>query len=368
MLQLKNICVTYSYKKVLNGISTVFEEGRIYSLLGENGAGKSTLAHILAGELKPTAGEILINNRPVSFNSPKAALNMGITCVQQHPRLCPSISILDNLKIGLPKYQYKNITRTDILSSIFNIWLPECKPEDSVKDLTEKECFFVSLISAILKNPKLIILDEPPEIPTEKLRLLTKAGITLLIITHNLKEAVEKSDNIILLQNGVIVQEEEASNITEAEIKEKLYGISKTVEIPKCIQQMDISESDIKHDFGNTGYIPSDKTYTASNPNLSILQLVTAFNPTGKQKELENKTIQILQKADVNIKIYEPVSYLSGGMLQRLILERELAENPKTLYMFNPTHGLDVEATEHLYKKLEVLSESGTKIIFGDCK
>ena len=368
MLQLKDICVNYSYKKVLNGISIDFEAGKIYSLLGENGAGKSTLAHVICGDLKPTSGTLYLTQTEVNFKSPRDALEHGITCIHQRPLLSQSISIFDNLKIGITKQQYKLLKTSDFIAPLFNTWLPAHKLSTPVNNLNEEEQFYVSLIGALLKNPKFLILDEPPLIPLEKLRLLTKQGITILMITHNLREAIEKSDVIILLQNGNILQKSPASEITEAEIKQKLYGISKTVEVPSCIKQKKLNESDIVHDFGKIGYIPSDKNFVASNPNLSILQLVTAFHPKGKQSDLINKTKKLLEQADVDIKFNEKARCLSGGMLQRIILQREIEENPEKLIMFNPTHGLDVEATENLYNTLKALSSKGTEIIFGDTK
>ena len=113
------------------------------------------------------------------------------------------------------------------------------------------------------------------------------------------------------------------------------------------------------------GYIPSDKTFRASNPNLTILQLCSAYHTDKSQAFLRDYSRELLKKAEVNIQLYEKASCLSGGMLQRLILERELAENPKELYLFAPTHGLDLEATERLYTRLEGLAKNGTKIIIG---
>ena len=66
----------------------------------------------------------------------------------------------------------------------------------------------------------------------------------------------------------------------------------------------------------------------------------------------------------MNIKLQEKAACLSGGMRQRLVLERELAEKPKKLYLFNATHGLDIDATQKLYAKLEKLWQDGTEIIF----
>ena len=368
MLTLKDICVNFAYKKVLSGISTTFEKGKIYSLLGENGAGKSTLAHVICGDLKPTSGTLYITQTEVCFKSPRDALEHGIACVHQRPLLSQSISIYDNLKIGITQQQYKLLKNSDFIMSLMNIWLPGKKLSTPVKTLSQDEQFFVSLISALLKKPCLLILDEPPSIPLDKLRLLTAQNIIIIMITHNLKEAVEKSDNVILLQNGVIIQESPSADITEEEIKQKLYGFSKKVEIPACIKQEKINESDVTHIFGKTGYIPTDKNFTASDPKLNILQLVTAFHPQGKQSELRKKTSALLQKAEVNIKYHEKADCLSGGMLQRIILQREIEEHPEKLIMFNPTHGLDLQATEKLYNILESLSAQGTEIIFGDAK
>ena len=123
-----------------------------------------------------------------------------------------------------------------------------------------------------------------------------------------------------------------------------------------------------KKEKSSIGYIPSDKTFRASNPNLTILQLLTARHPKGSKKELETYASSLLQKADVNIKLKERVYCLSGGMLQRLILERELAEKPNTLLLFNPTQGLDIEAKNRLFTRLDNLAVNGTTVILGEGK
>ena len=74
MLELKDIHVKYSYKTVLRGINLTFEKGKIYSLLGENGAGKSTLAHVLCGDILPTSGELLLDEKKLNIKNPKDAL------------------------------------------------------------------------------------------------------------------------------------------------------------------------------------------------------------------------------------------------------------------------------------------------------
>ena len=372
MLELKDIHVKYSYKTVLRGINLNFEKGKIYSLLGENGAGKSTLAHVLCGDILPTSGEILLDGKKLNIKNPKDAIKSGIVCVHQRPLLASSISIRENLLIGIDKKEEARIPQ------LMNQWLPERKLSVLVKNLLPAETFTVSLMGALLKNPSVLILDEPPELEKETLRKLTENGLTIIIITHSFKEAVEKSDEVVLLKEGIVLEKTPASQITETDIKHKLFGLTKTVAQPDFIEEKDITEEEVlemRRKLAVTspamtvsqkvGYIPSDKTFRASNPNLTIFQLCTAYHTMLKQNVLEKYSKELLRKAEVNIQLYEKASCLSGGMLQRLILEREIAESPDELYLFDPTHGLDVEATERLYSRLEALAKNGTKVIIG---
>lgn len=362
MLSLKDICVKYSYKTVLTGVSLDFEAGKIYSLLGENGAGKSTLAHVLCGDIRPTSGSIYLDQKKLKIRKPKDAIKNGIVCVHQRPLLAPSLSIRDNLRIGISHKM------TKFIPDIAKNWLPGRDLSEATGTLSEQEVFYTSLAGALLKSPCLLILDEPPFLDKEKIRSLAQEGLTILIITHSFKEAIEKSDQVILLMDGCLLEQKPASQVTEDYIKEKLFGLTKTLITPDFIEEKEISENQIlekRLHNKKIGYIPSDKSFRASNPNLTIFQLCTAYHTGKKQKELEDYSKRLLEKAEVNIRLNEKALCLSGGMLQRLILERELAEGPEELYLFNPTHGLDVEATERLYTRLEGLAKKGTKIIIG---
>ena len=378
MLSLQDICVNYSYKRVLTGITLEFETGKIYSLLGENGAGKSTLAHVLCGDIQPTGGSIYLNQKKLNIKNPKDAIRKGIVCVHQRPLLAPSLSIRDNLRIGISHEMTKKIPE------LTKIWLPGRELSEKVEKLSEQEVFNTSLTGALLKSPCLLILDEPPFLDKNKIRQLAEQGLIILIITHSFKEAIEKSDEVILLKEGKVLEKKEASAITEEYIREKLFGLTKTLAMPDFIEEKEISEEEVlklrnktsgsspkmtdrklKMTDNKIGYIPSDRTFRASNPGLTILQLCTAYHTNLKQEELKKYAETLLEKAAVNIRLYEKASCLSGGMLQRLILERELAENPKELYLFDPLHGLDAEATERLFGRLEGLAKKGAKVIIG---
>ena len=102
------------------------------------------------------------------------------------------------------------------------------------------------------------------------------------------------------------------------------------------------------------GIIPSDRNFRASNPEYSILQLLTVYNNSKKRSDLETQAQQLIERAKINIKASEKVSCLSGGMLQRLLLEREIFENPDILIFCEPLQGLDFEASN---KTLELISK-----------
>lgn len=365
MLNIINLHVKYSYKTVLKGISLSFQAGKIYSLLGENGAGKSTLARVICGDIQPTSGQLFLDDKEIHLSSPKAAIAHGIVCVHQRPLLAPTISILDNLRIGTSRAQLQRIPE------LTEKWLPGKKLSEPVKNLNEKELFYTALTGALLKNPRILILDEPPALDTKKIRNLAESGLTIIIITHSFKEALEKSDEVVLLKDGQILEIQPAALLTEAGIKEKLFGLTREIKLPSEISKQKITEEEVLQKrtvLPRVGYIPSDRVFRASNPDLTVLQLLTAYHTNLKKTELEKFAEKLLLDANVNIKLHEKASCLSGGMLQRLILERELAEKPDTLYLFNPTQGLDAEATERLYQRLRNLAQNGIKVIIGESK
>lgn len=379
MLEVKDLVVKYSYKTVLNGVSLSFEEGKIYSLLGENGAGKSTLAHVLCGDILKTEGTIFFDDEQCDFHSPKDAIQKGICCVHQRPLLAQEISIAENLQLGI-----KKINR-EIEKKLAEYWLLGIPLNTKVKNLGMENQFFVSLTGALLKNPKVIILDEPPKLSNEQLQNLVNCvdensmqndketsspkKRIVIIITHDMHEAIEKTDFTVLLKDGKILKSCETEKTSTEEIENLLFGISEETVLPPFVIQANLDEEKFfSQRNSRLGYIPSDKTFRASNPNLTVKQLLCAKKTFLNEKQSNDFAQMILKKAEVKIRLEEKVSSLSGGMLQRVILEKELSENPKLLVLFKPLHGLDYEAIQKLYGKLESFTQKGGSVIMmTDC-
>jgi ABC-type sugar transport system ATPase subunit len=92
----------YGATHALKGVSIVLHPGEVHAIVGENGAGKSTLTKILAGVIKPDAGEILFNGRAVELSSPMHAKALGVQCVHQELELAPTLSVAENIFLGVP--------------------------------------------------------------------------------------------------------------------------------------------------------------------------------------------------------------------------------------------------------------------------
>lgn len=209
-LSLKNISLKYSHKEVLKNLNIDFEEGKLHALLGENGAGKSTTANIICGELQPDSGTILLNDIPILLKTPKDAINHKICYVHQRPMVAESISVIENLKLGLCKSSIKEIP------SFLSKFLPEINKNKIVKNCSADEKFFIAFISALLKHPDILILDEPTalleksqkEFLFEKLLEIKNNGINIIVITHDLDDAKKYFDTITCLKDGVVTDTE----------------------------------------------------------------------------------------------------------------------------------------------------------------
>lgn len=376
MLSVENLNVTYAYKNVLNDVSVSFSSGKVHLILGENGAGKTTLAKILCGDIKADSGKIFLDDKEVSFSSPRDALAAGIGCVHQRPLLAESISIKENLILGNKHVDYER------LESLVKEFMPKRKLTDLAKTLTPYERVSLALICVLLKNPKIIIMDEPSALLSAaersfisyKVREFVSKGNTAIIVSHFVKEALVLCDHVVLLKNGNILLSDACKNVTPAEIGYYLFERHEKADfdvswpedlnvefVHGIIDENNFSR--ITYEGKKAGLIPADRTFIGSNPNLTILQLLTALKTELPQKEMVEYANKLLKQAQVNIKLDEKASKLSGGMLQRLIVQREIAEKPDVLFLCDPLQGLDINAVEYLFSVLRKLVDDGVRVV-----
>ncbi|MGE4480275.1 ABC transporter ATP-binding protein [Acidocella sp.] len=234
LLSLRGIVKQFPGCLANDHVDLTIGKGEIHALLGENGAGKSTLVKIIYGVMKPDAGHILWNGRPVSIASPAQARALGIGMVFQHFSLFEALSVAENIALGLndPKDRENLDSRIAEISARYGLPLD---PRKAVHDLSVGERQRIEVVRCLLQNPKLLIMDEPTSVLTpqevrklfDTLRRLRGEGCSILYISHKLEEIRGLCERATIMRLGKVVahcdpREKTARELAELMISAKL--------------------------------------------------------------------------------------------------------------------------------------------------
>ncbi|MBT8364638.1 MAG: ABC transporter ATP-binding protein [Deltaproteobacteria bacterium] len=210
---LKMIGITKRFQKVLANDNVDFDlcAGEIHSLLGENGAGKSTLMNILSGMYQPDAGSIIVRGQKVKIDSPQDSLKLGIGMVYQHFALIPNLTVIENLMLGFEGGIFLKLKKAERkLQHISKAYGLSIDPYKMIQDLSVSERQRTEILKILFHDSDIFVLDEPTSVlaPAETdnlfhtLKLLRKAGKTVVLITHNISEALAISNRITIMKAG----------------------------------------------------------------------------------------------------------------------------------------------------------------------
>lgn len=215
-LELKGITKSFGSFIANDSISLAVGNGEILAILGENGAGKSTLMNVVYGLLKADSGQILIDGKEVSINSPADALNAGIGMVHQHFMLIPVFTVAENIVLGHEASKRGVLTLTEAKQKIKKIadeFKFEINPDALIEDLPVGIQQRIEIIRALMYDAKVLILDEPTAVLTPQetdellniMRKLKSNGTSIIFITHKLREVKEVADKIAVIRRGKVV-------------------------------------------------------------------------------------------------------------------------------------------------------------------
>ncbi|MDO9088981.1 MAG: ABC transporter ATP-binding protein [Burkholderiaceae bacterium] len=210
-LQLAHITKRYPSVVANSDVSLLVQPGQTHAVLGENGAGKSTLMKIIYGAVKPDEGTISFNGRPVHIRNPQEARAQGISMVFQHFSLFDTLTVAQNVWLGLDKsLSLAQVTRRiDAKASEYGLDIDPGRP---VHTLSVGEMQRVEIIRALLTDPQLLILDEPTSVLTPQavdklfvvLKKLAQQGCSILYISHKLHEIRELCTACTVLRGGKV--------------------------------------------------------------------------------------------------------------------------------------------------------------------
>lgn len=431
-----------------NGINLKIHRGEIHCLLGENGAGKTTLMRILYGLYQPDGGEIILNGQSIKITSPRAAINHHIGMVHQHFRLVPTLSVEENIVLGLDEGSgpFMNFRKSrEKISTIADKYGLPIDPQTKVWQLTVGQQQRVEIIKALYREVDILIMDEPTSVLTPQevdqlfttLRTLVDNGLTIIFITHKLDEVMQVSDRVTVLRKGKVISTLSTSDTDKPalarlmvgrevvfrleknpvkrkgklldvsnlhtlndrglpalcgvsfevfggeilgvagvsgngqhELAEVLTGLRKLTRGKMFLSKKDVTNCSARKMYDcNVAHIPAERIKMGIVPALSIREnlILKKYRhpPFSRREFLEKQKIE--QNAHDAISDYQiaapncetAAKLLSGGNIQKVVLARELSENPSLIVAVHPTYGLDIGATEQVRQILLAQRERG---------
>ncbi len=243
-LQVRNITKRFPGVLANDRVNFDLRKGEIHALLGENGAGKSTLMNIIYGLYSPDEGEIFIDGKDVEINNPHDAIHTGIGMVHQHFMLVPVFTVVENIILGseITKGTYLDLKtarrKVRQLSEEFGLVVD---PDAIVEELPVGIQQRVEIVKALFRRAKILVLDEPTAVLTPQevedlfaiMKNLTERGVSIVFITHKLKEVLEIADRITVMRRGKVVGTATPSETTEQKLAEMMVGREVLLQVEK---------------------------------------------------------------------------------------------------------------------------------------
>ena len=222
LLEARDIIKRFGSVVSLSGVSLTVRAGEVHCLLGDNGAGKSTLIKTLSGVHQPTEGEMLVDGKPVIFDSPRDALDHGIATVFQDLALIPLMSVARNFFLGrepirrlgpIPLFD-RELAATVTRDEMAKLGIVVRDPEQPVGTLSGGERQCIAIARAIYFGAQVLILDEPTSalgvtqtgVVLKCIKEVRSRGLGVIFITHNVRHALGVGDRFTVLNRGRTLQ------------------------------------------------------------------------------------------------------------------------------------------------------------------
>jgi simple sugar transport system ATP-binding protein len=452
VLELRNITKQFPGVLANDHINLTLEEGEIHALLGENGAGKSTLMNILYGLYSPDEGEIYIRGQRTQITGPTDAIRQGIGMVHQHFMLVPVLTVAENVMLGEETTKGLVLDRKQVAQRIRDLSHRhglEVDPDVKVENLSVGVRQRVEIIKVLYRSANILILDEPTAVLTPQeaddlfgiLRSLREQRVSIIFISHKLREVLDLADRVTVIRRGRVVGEARTKGASQAMLAELMVGrqVALTVEKQTAhAAETVLSFDDLKvldnrlqvavngaslevrageilgiagvqgngqtelvealmglrtvqngavriagQDVTNAtprqvtecgvSHIPEDRQEDGLVLSFPVYDnlIINTYHRAPFSKGMIVNRQAIVDQADGLIEEFDirtpsaavPVSNLSGGNQQKVIVARELNRPIKLLVANQPTRGLDVGSIEFIHRQLVQKRDAGAAVL-----
>jgi ABC-type sugar transport system ATPase subunit len=433
-LSFRGITKSYGGVHAVRDVGFDVAPGEIHALIGANGAGKSTLLKVLSGMVAPDAGEVLLDGRVVRIGSPHQAHVLGIGLVPQETTLCENLSIAENVFLGTYTWLRPARLEAEAKKRLHALGL-DYDPASPVSLLSVAQKQLVQIVRALAFEPKVLALDEPTASLSEGevgvlfriLRDLKSRGVTILFVSHRLKEIQEISDRATVLRDGtwvatldakatpredlvrhmagreVAVDRGEAAAVGDEVLSVRdLRGVSFSVrrgevlgwfglvgagrtEVARALFGIDpVRGSEVRVEGRDVviasprdaiarglGLVPEDrklqglilKLEIGHNISLASLDRISTGGMVSPARE-RGLVAEAIERLKVRCAgPWQRAGELSGGNQQKIVLSKWLETRPKVLILDEPTKGVDLAAKAELQSIVRGLARKGTAVI-----
>jgi ABC-type uncharacterized transport system ATPase subunit len=249
VLELRGITKRFPGVLANDHVDFDLRRGEVHALLGENGAGKSTLMNIVYGLYHPDEGEFRINGKPVKIGSPREAIDHGIGMVHQHFMLIPVMTVAENVvlaseprKGGVFLDKDAAVRKVRDLAATFNFAV---NPDSRVENITVGQQQRVEILKALYRGADILILDEPTAVLTPQeadelfgiLKTLQREGMSIIFISHKLREVLEIADRITVLRRGKKIETVPREGATQEGLARLMVGREVLLRVEKSPAQ-----------------------------------------------------------------------------------------------------------------------------------
>jgi branched-chain amino acid transport system ATP-binding protein len=230
MIDVQDLSVSYGKVPALRGVSLNVGEHETVAVIGPNGAGKSTLLKAIVGLVHPQSGKVILDGKDRSGTTPDKMVREQVALVPEGGRVFPNMSVLDNLRMGA--FSCRDNIKAGVLDEMYELFPILAKRSNQyARTLSGGERQMLAIARGLVSRPRLIMLDEPslgvaPKLVDEiyeKLSMLSKRGMTVLLVEQNTSYALELADRGYVLESGNLVLEGAAKDLVGSDHVRKHY-------------------------------------------------------------------------------------------------------------------------------------------------
>jgi simple sugar transport system ATP-binding protein len=239
VLRLESVSKNFGAIEALKGVSLTIGKGEVIGLMGDNGAGKSTLVKIMAGNFRPSAGHLFMQDREVAFHGPLDARRHGIEIVYQDLALCDNLTAAANVYLGREITRRIGPVRINDFAAmnrraaeLFQELKSETRPRDIVRQMSGGQRQAVAIARTRLSNADIVLMDEPTAAISVRqvvevlnlIRHLREQGVAVVLISHRMPDVFAVADRVAVLRRGSIVADKPAAATSPEEVTGLITG------------------------------------------------------------------------------------------------------------------------------------------------